>query len=77
MRAREFIMKDAYSFHIDEAPLREAYRVMYDAYARIFQRCGLKFRAVRADSGAIGGTSATSSRCSPTRARTPSSPPMA
>jgi prolyl-tRNA synthetase len=55
MRAREFIMKDAYSFHIDEASLQEGYRAMYDAYTRIFTRTGLKFRAVRADSGAIGG----------------------
>jgi len=55
MRAREFIMKDAYSFHADEASLREGYRAMYDAYTRIFTRTGLEFRAVRADSGAIGG----------------------
>src|SRR5579862_2456522 len=55
MRAREFIMKDAYSFHIDQASLQEGYRAMYDAYTRIFTRTGLKFRAVRADSGAIGG----------------------
>lgn len=55
MRAREFIMKDAYSFHLDEESLREGYRAMYDAYTRIFTRTGLTFRAVRADSGAIGG----------------------
>jgi prolyl-tRNA synthetase len=55
MRAREFIMKDAYSFHVDAASLREGYRAMYDAYTRIFTRTGLQFRAVRADSGAIGG----------------------
>jgi prolyl-tRNA synthetase len=55
MRAREFIMKDAYSFHADEASLKEGYRIMYDAYTRIFTRTGLDFRAVRADSGAIGG----------------------
>src|SRR3979409_97396 len=55
MRAREFIMKDAYSFHLDEASLRDGYRAMYDAYTRIFTRTGLTFRAVRADSGAIGG----------------------
>src|SRR5215471_10978828 len=55
MRAREFIMKDAYSFHIDEASLQEGYRAMHDAYVRIFTRTGLTFRAVRADSGAIGG----------------------
>ena len=56
MRAREFIMKDAYSFHIDEASLEEGYRAMYDAYVRIFSRMGLNFRAVLADPGAIGGT---------------------
>jgi prolyl-tRNA synthetase len=56
MRAREFIMKDAYSFHADAASLDEGYRLMYDAYARIFTRMGLKFRAVLADPGAIGGT---------------------
>ena len=55
MRAREFIMKDAYSFHIDEESLREGYRAMYDAYTRIFTRTGLIFRSVRAYSGAIGG----------------------
>jgi prolyl-tRNA synthetase len=55
MRAREFTMKDAYSFHADEASLQEGYRAMYDAYTRIFTRTGLVFRAVRADSGAIGG----------------------
>src|ERR1700739_3786562 len=55
MRAREFIMKDAYSFHLDEASLEAGYRAMYEAYTRIFTRTGLVFRAVRADSGAIGG----------------------
>jgi prolyl-tRNA synthetase len=55
MRAREFIMKDAYSFHLDEQSLQQGYRAMYDAYTRIFTRTGLTFRAVRADSGAIGG----------------------
>jgi prolyl-tRNA synthetase len=55
MRAREFIMKDAYSFHLDEESLRAGYRTMYDTYTRIFTRTGLTFRAVRADSGAIGG----------------------
>jgi prolyl-tRNA synthetase len=55
MRAREFIMKDAYSFHIDQPSLQQGYRTMYDAYTRIFTRTGLRFRAVRADSGAIGG----------------------
>jgi prolyl-tRNA synthetase len=55
MRAREFIMKDAYSFHTDAAGLAEGYRLMYEAYTRIFTRMGLKFRAVKADGGAIGG----------------------
>ncbi len=57
MRSREFIMKDAYSFDRDEAGLDESYKLMYDAYGRIFTRCGLSFRAVEADSGAIGGNS--------------------
>jgi prolyl-tRNA synthetase len=56
MRAREFVMKDAYSFHADQASLDETYRRMYDCYGRIFTRLGLKFRAVAADTGAIGGT---------------------
>jgi len=55
MRAREFIMKDAYSFHLDEASLQETYEQMYAAYSRIFSRCGLDFRAVQADTGSIGG----------------------
>ena len=55
MRAREFIMKDAYSFHLDQPSLTAGYRAMFEAYTRIFTRTGLKFRAVRADSGAIGG----------------------
>jgi prolyl-tRNA synthetase len=56
MRSREFIMKDAYSFHLDEASLAQGYAAMYDAYSRIFERCGLRFRAVRADTGSIGGS---------------------
>jgi prolyl-tRNA synthetase len=56
MRAREFLMKDAYSFHIDADGLEATYREMYQVYSRIFTRAGLKFRAVRADSGAIGGS---------------------
>ncbi|WP_407275470.1 proline--tRNA ligase [Halothiobacillus sp. DCM-1] len=55
MRAREFIMKDAYSFHADHASLQTTYQAMYDAYSRIFTRLGLKFRAVEADTGSIGG----------------------
>jgi prolyl-tRNA synthetase len=56
MRAREFLMKDAYSFHADYASLEQTYRVMHDTYTRIFTRLGLKFRAVAADTGAIGGS---------------------
>ena len=56
MRGREFIMKDGYSFHADYADLEREYRNMYDTYTRIFTRLGLKFRAVAADTGAIGGT---------------------
>jgi prolyl-tRNA synthetase len=55
MRSREFIMKDAYSFHQDENSLEETYQTMYETYNRIFQRLGLRFRAVLADSGNIGG----------------------
>lgn len=57
MRGREFIMKDAYSFDKDEAGARLSYQKMYDAYHRVFSRCGLNFRAVEADTGLIGGTS--------------------
>lgn len=56
MRAREFMMKDAYSFHADFASLEQTYQVMYDTYSRIFTRLGLKYRAVAADTGAIGGS---------------------
>ena len=56
MRSREFIMKDAYSFHIDQASLQETYDIMYDAYCRIFTRLGLNFRPVQADTGSIGGS---------------------
>jgi prolyl-tRNA synthetase len=56
MRGREFVMKDGYSFHADYADLEREYRNMYDTYTRIFTRLGLKFRAVAADTGAIGGT---------------------
>jgi prolyl-tRNA synthetase len=56
MRAREFLMKDAYSFHADYASLEQTYRLMHDTYSRIFTRLGLKFRAVAADTGAIGGS---------------------
>jgi prolyl-tRNA synthetase len=55
MRGREFLMKDAYSFDVDREGLMRSYQAMYDAYARIFTRLGLKFRAVEADTGAIGG----------------------
>ncbi|MGQ0580226.1 MAG: proline--tRNA ligase [Betaproteobacteria bacterium] len=56
MRAREFVMKDAYSFHAGAGDLEREYRNMYDTYSRIFSRMGLKYRAVVADTGAIGGT---------------------
>ncbi len=56
MRAREFIMKDAYSFHVDEASMAQGYAAMRTAYTRIFTRLGLEFRSVQADSGAIGGS---------------------
>jgi len=56
MRAREFLMKDAYSFHMDQASLQQTYETMYRCYSLIFSRCGLDFRAVQADSGSIGGS---------------------
>ncbi|MFI4918822.1 MAG: proline--tRNA ligase [Legionellales bacterium] len=56
MRAREFIMKDAYSFHLNLESLQATYKKMYQAYSRIFDRMGLKYRAVEADTGAIGGS---------------------
>jgi prolyl-tRNA synthetase len=56
MRCREFVMKDAYSFDRDEAGAEKSYQAMYAAYQRIFERCGLRFKAVEADSGAIGGS---------------------
>jgi len=56
MRGREFVMKDAYSFHADEESLAEEYKNMFDAYGRIFTRLGLKFRPVEADTGSIGGS---------------------
>jgi|UniRef100_A0A7V6A5S8 prolyl-tRNA synthetase len=56
IRGREFIMKDAYSFDIDEAGAERTYAAMYEAYSRIFRRCGLTFKAVEADSGPIGGS---------------------
>ena len=55
MRGREFVMKDAYSFDVDEAAARKSYEVMYNAYCRIFDRIGLKYRPVEADTGNIGG----------------------
>jgi prolyl-tRNA synthetase len=56
MRGREFIMKDAYSFHVDVTDSQREYEVMFQAYKRVFSRCGLRFRAVEADTGAIGGS---------------------
>ncbi|MBS0359576.1 MAG: proline--tRNA ligase, partial [Proteobacteria bacterium] len=55
MRAREFLMKDAYSFHLDQKSLEQTYQVMYQTYSKIFDRIGLKYRAVFADTGSIGG----------------------
>ena len=57
MRAREFIMKDAYSFHLDQASLQETYDAMHAAYCRVFERLGLDYRPVIADTGSIGGSS--------------------
>jgi prolyl-tRNA synthetase len=59
MRGREFIMKDCYSFHASEESLKKTYQDMYQAYSNVLQRCGLAFRAVEADSGAIGGSGST------------------
>ena len=56
MRAREFLMKDAYSFHVDQSSLAQTYQIMFDAYSAIFTRLGLTFRPVIADSGSIGGS---------------------
>ncbi|MDE2039155.1 MAG: proline--tRNA ligase [Elusimicrobia bacterium] len=56
MRAREFLMKDAYSFHADEKDAEAYYRAAYEAYKKVFARCGLRFKAVEAQSGAIGGS---------------------
>jgi prolyl-tRNA synthetase len=56
MRSREFVMKDAYSFHLDQASLEETYQAMYQAYANVCERMGLRYRAVEADTGAIGGS---------------------
>lgn len=59
MRSREFIMKDAYSFHMDQASLQQTYDLMHDTYCAIFDRLGLAYRAVAADSGSIGGNTST------------------
>ncbi len=59
MRSREFIMKDAYSFHLNQESLQQTYNTMHTAYTNIFTRLGLNFRAVRADSGSIGGDAFT------------------
>ena len=55
MRSREFLMKDSYSFHLSEESLEETYQIMRNAYSKIFERIGLDFKIVKADSGAIGG----------------------
>ncbi len=56
MRAKEFLMKDAYSFDVDDASAEKSYKIMYDAYVRIFQRCGVNYRIVEADTGVMGGS---------------------
>ena len=72
MRAREFTMKDAYSFHVSEACLEQCYQRMYDTYSNIFHRIGLDFRPVLADTGSIGGSPATNFMSSPIPAKTAS-----
>ncbi|MDA6076310.1 proline--tRNA ligase [Edwardsiella anguillarum] len=78
MRSREFLMKDAYSFHTTQESLQETYEAMYAAYSRIFSRMGLDFRAVQADTGSIGGNASHEFRCWPRAGRTTSSslPPL-
>ena len=71
MRSREFLMKDAYSFHIDQSCLAQTYQTMYDAYSRIFTRLGLNFRAVEADTGAIGGNQSQFFACTHLRCQNP------
>lgn len=73
MRGREFIMKDAYSFHADQASLQVTYDRMHEAYCNVFTRLGLKFRPVEADNGSIGGAGSTSSTYWPSPAKTTSS----
>ncbi len=63
MRSREFLMKDAYSFHTSQESLQETYDAMYAAYSRIFSRMGLDFRAVQADTGSIGGNASHEFQC--------------
>ena len=70
MRAREFLMKDAYSFHATEASLQETYQRMFTAYSNIFTRLGLDFRPVQADTGSIGGNASNSKPCAVRYART-------
>jgi len=77
MRGREFIMKDAYSFHVDVEDARREYRNMFDTYGRIFARCGLSFRPVEAGTGPSAARCRTSSRCWPPRARMRSCPAIA
>ena len=73
MRAREFVMKDAYSFDADEKGAEESYQKMHQAYCNIFERCGLTFRAVEADTGPIGGSFPTNLWCWLKRGKMPSS----
>lgn len=65
MRGREFLMKDAYSFHIDKESLVDTYEKMHAAYCKAFTRMGLNFRPVQADTGSIGVPVPTNSRCWP------------
>ena len=69
MRSREFLMKDAYSFHTSQESLQETYDAMYAAYSKIFSRMGLDFRAVQADTGSIGGSALTNSGAGTERRR--------
>ena len=70
LRVRQFTMKDSYSFDLDAAGLDVSYQKHHDVYCRIFDRCGLKYVVVHADSGAMGGSGRRSSWCTPTRAKT-------
>ena len=72
MRGREFIMKDAYSFHVDVEDCRREYENMFQTYKKSFLACGLQFRPVEADTGAIGGSQSHEFKCWLNPAKTPS-----